>query len=195
MIVAMGVFALMIALAAPTMRKWINNTRVRAAADSLQNGIRLAQAESLRRSRQVIFSLTDSTTFQPNFAASGTGHNWSINAVPSMTDGSDTSTLLYIESGVVASSPLVQITGQPSICFNSAGRLVSNATSGVTNTTGVACTAPPTAGAGTAPMFSYNIIMSGADRPLRVNVALGGQTHMCDPSKTLSATNPDGCPP
>src|ERR1019366_5507961 len=67
MIVPVSIFSILVALTVPTMRKWIANTKVRAVADALQNGVRLAQAESLRRSRQVVFALTNSTTPQSGF--------------------------------------------------------------------------------------------------------------------------------
>ena len=46
----------------------------------------------------------------------------------------------------------------------------------------------------TAAAATYDITIPNADRPLRVLVALGGQVRLCDPAKTLSNTNPDGCP-
>ena len=55
----MVVMALLVGLAMPSMSTWIRNSRLRAASDSLQDGLRLAQAEALRRSRQVVFSLTN----------------------------------------------------------------------------------------------------------------------------------------
>jgi type IV fimbrial biogenesis protein FimT len=43
-------------------------------------------------------------------------------------------------------------------------------------------------------MNSFDITNSAADRPLRVLVTLGGSVRLCDPAKTLSAAQPDGCP-
>jgi type IV fimbrial biogenesis protein FimT len=40
---------------------------------------------------------------------------------------------------------------------------------------------------------SYDVTRAGAERRLRIVVALGGRVRMCDPDKALSATNPDGC--
>ncbi len=64
MVVALTIFSILVALVTPTLRTWICNTQVRSVADALQNGVRLSQAESLRRSRQVVFALTNSTTPQ-----------------------------------------------------------------------------------------------------------------------------------
>lgn len=185
-IVTLMIFALLFAAAVPSMNRWISNVKVRTVADTLQNGVRLAQAESLRRSRQVVFSLTNSTSPQTSLTAAANGSNWSVNTIPSMTDGSETAA--FVESGVLAATaPGVTITGPAAICFNSVGRLVANAATGVA---GASCSLPTNA----PPVQSYRVSLPSADRPLQVNVALGGQVHLCDPNKTLSSTNPDGCP-
>jgi type IV fimbrial biogenesis protein FimT len=185
MAVTMGIFALLVALGVPTMRTWIANTRVRAVADGLQNGVRLAQAESLRRSRQVVFSLTTNAAPQAGFTAVANGTNWSINTIPSMTDGTELAA--FVDSGVLAATNAsVTVTGPAEICFNSVGRLVPNAATGVA---GSNCTLPTT----TPPVWPYDITDPGADHALRVQVGLSGQVHLCDPHKTLSPTDPDGC--
>ena len=194
MIVTMSIFAILVAVGVPTLRKWISNVKVRAVADSLQNGLRLAQSESLRRSRQVVFSLTSSTTPQtPPVAAATTGNSWAAFTIPSMTDGSETnSSNAFIDSGALgAGTSSVTVTGQQAaICFNSVGRLVTNTTAGVTAVTGGAtCGQLPSNPA----VWSYNVTLAGADHPLRVQVSLAGQVHLCDPSRTLSNSNPDGC--
>lgn len=189
-IITLVIFAVLLALAVPAMNKWISNVKVRAAADALQNGIRMAQTESLRRSRQVVFSLTnttDRTALQTSaITAVANGGYWSLNVIPSMTDGSETNQ--YVESGVLTTTSTgVTITGPAAICFNSVGRQVANSSTGII---GATCGLPTS----TPPVQSYLIAQAKADRPLQVNVSLGGQVHLCDPAKTLSSTNPDGCP-
>jgi type IV fimbrial biogenesis protein FimT len=189
--VAITIFAILVAMTVPSMKTWIANAKVRAVADSLQNGVRMAQAESLRRSRQVVFALTTSTTPQNGYTASDNGNYWAISLIPAMTDGTETAT--YIEGGVLGSdsSANVTITGPAEICFNSVGRLVANAATGVA---GGNCATPAV---GNPPKWNYDISMQGtvADHPLRVEVGLGGQTHLCDRSQTLSSSNPYGCTP
>jgi type IV fimbrial biogenesis protein FimT len=184
MVVTMAVFALLVALTIPTMRTWVANVKVRAVADALQNGLRLAQAESLRRSRQMVFSLTNSSTPQNGFTAAVNGIYWSINTVPSMTDGTETAANSFVESGVLTSTTAnVAVTAaQAAICFNSVGRLVANGLPGVTGITGGPTCALPT---GTPPVLKYNITTTGGDRPLQV--------HMCDPNVVFSSSNPTGC--
>jgi type IV fimbrial biogenesis protein FimT len=180
-IVALAIFAILVALAVPSMNTWIANVKVRSAADALQNGLRMAQAESLRRSRQIVFSLTNSPTPNQALTAAPNGNYWSINTIPSMTDGSELSQ--FIESGTLTTTTSgVQITGPAEICFNSMGRLVANNATGIAGGTCLLGVAP-----------SYQIALPAADRPLQVSVSLGGQVHMCDIHKTLSVANPDGC--
>jgi type IV fimbrial biogenesis protein FimT len=185
LVVTMAIFSILVALGVPSMGTWISNVKVRTVADALQNGVRLAQSESLRRSRQVVFSLTNSTAPQTSLTAVGIGSFWSINYVPAMTDGSDTNT--FIQSGVLNSTGAnVTVTGPAAICFNSIGRLVLNASTGVT---GGNCTLTPP---GTPPMFTYQVKLAGAAQ-MNVQVAPGGQVHLCDPLQTLSNTNSYGC--
>ncbi len=103
MAVTMTIFAILVALGIPTMSTWIRNNKVRTVTDSLQTGLRLAQAESLRRSRQIVFALTNSTT--PSvipLPAVANGTSWAICTVPSMTDGSEVPTL--VQFGVLSNA-------------------------------------------------------------------------------------------
>ncbi len=199
MVVTIAIFAILVALTVPTMQVWIANIKVRAVADALQNGIRLAQAESLRRSRQVVFALTNSTSPQSGgFTAAANGTYWAIQTIPAMTDGSENP--VVVNTGVLTSAGSnVTITGQAAICFNSMGRLVANAATGVTGGT---CTVPTADAAGvtnTVPTLNYVVNLTKAngaalaDHPLWVEVALGGQVHLCDPTTNLSNSNPYGC--
>ena len=77
MAVTLAIFALLVAMAVPSMSRWVSNNKVRAAADALQNALRTAQVESLRRSRQVVFSLTTS--------ADARSVNWALNTISAAT--------------------------------------------------------------------------------------------------------------
>jgi type IV fimbrial biogenesis protein FimT len=194
MAVTMTIFAILVLLGIPSMTTWIRNNKVRTVSDSLQTGLRLAQTESLRRSRQVVFSLTNSTT--PTvipLPAVADGVSWAIYTVPSMTDGSEVPT--FIQSGVLSNASInvtVNSNGVAAVCFNSMGRLVANASANITAVTGGANCIQPTVGA--PPVQIFNIATPGADRPLQVNLGLGGQVHMCDPNVPISDAHPEGCP-
>lgn len=189
LIVTMGIFAVLVALAVPSMQAWVATTKVRAVADAMQTGMRLAQAESLRRSRQVVFALTNSTNPYGDFTsgsltAANSGNNWVIVTIPAVTDGSDPA--VFVASGVLTSAgSSIAIAGPAEVCFNSVGRLVTN---GSTSVAGGTCV-PANAG---APQYVYSVTL-GTRAAMNVELALGGQVHMCDPSQTLSSSNPYGC--
>lgn len=180
----MTVIALMSILVMATMPSfatWTRNVKVRTAADDLQNAIRTAQTEAMRRSRQVVFVIGNSPQ-SPTLNASDDGTQWAIAALP-LSTGSPS----VIEAGSVTDvANGVRVTGPAALCFNSMGRLVSNSHVPIE---GAKCEIKAA-----KPISSFTLDMDGADRPLSVTVALGGQVRLCDPAKTLSATNPDGCP-
>lgn len=183
MIVVVAIMALLAALATPSMLGWVRNNKIRTVSDALQNGLRQAQTEATRRSRQVVFSLTDGSPTNTSYTAKANGSNWAISTVvPADSDA----TAAFVEAGILRDvGSNVAISGPISICFSSIGRLVANDTPG------------PASANCKAAAVQYDIAMSDSktgDRPLRVLVALGGQVRMCDPARTLSDTQPDGCP-
>ncbi len=174
---AIALLGILFAVALPSFSTWIANTRVRTVSDALQNGLRVAQAEALRRNRQVVFSLTNA---QPalNAAAAANGRNWSVQTVAQFGDAAE-----FVQGGALSDlAANVAINGPVAVCFGSSGRLVANnsaATTGVPNATCLASGA------------QYDVSLSSSDRALRVMVALGGQVRMCDPKRP--STEPDGC--
>lgn len=188
MMVTIGIFAILVALTVPTMSAWVATTRVRAVADALQNGVRLAQTESLRRSRQVVFALTNDTpTAQaPAFTAVTSGNYWVVETIPALPGSGEVSA--FIASGVLSSvGSTVGIQGPAEICFNSVGRLVPNTTASVPG--GGGCQP----GGGAKMLYTYKVKAATGTTEFDVQVALGGQMHLCDPNQTLSNTNPYGC--
>jgi type IV fimbrial biogenesis protein FimT len=181
LMVAITLLSVLLGLAAPSFRVWVRNAQVRTVTDALQTGLRLAQTEAVRRNRQVVFFLTNSRTCDTSTSAVADGTFWSIRTVPLLAgDPAE-----VVQCGVLADvASEVAITGAAAVCFNSLGRQVANASTGVTD--GDCIVAP-------AGINVYNVSAAGGDRPLRVQLSLGGQTRMCDPARTLSATVPDGC--
>ncbi len=182
LMVTLVLMSLLLGLAAPNFRVWVRNAQVRTVSDALQNGMRLAQSEALRRSRQVVFFLTSDAACTSGIAANANGVNWSIRTVP-MTAGEPSD---VVQCGVLSDVAAgVAISGPTAVCFNSMGRQAENASTGVTNGN---CTLAVSG------VSTYNVTATGADRALRVLVTLGGQARLCDPARTLSDSAPDGCP-
>ncbi len=187
LMVGLVLLGILIGLGLPSFTAWIRNSQVRTVAEATQNGVRLAQAESVRRNRTVVFSLTNATPASGATAVAG-GRNWSTQTVPLLTgepvEFIRGGMLADVASGVVITA--VTDTATPAavnaICFNSNGRLAAPASPGVPN---AVCAATP---------VRFDFTQTNADRPLRVTVAVGGQVRICDPNRpALSPTSPDGC--
>jgi len=185
LMITLVLLGVLFSLALPSFTTWIRNNQIRSVADSLQSGLRMAQNESVRRNRLVVFLLTNA---QPalNATAVANGSNWSIQFVPQALD-EPIAPEPFLQGGTLSEvSSTVQVTssaGITAVCFNSSGRLVS-ATAASTGIPGVVCNA------GDA---TFNVTQpTGAElRPLRVTVNLGGRVRMCDPARPSTA--PDGC--
>lgn len=180
LIITVAVVATLSTLGMPALTGTMNNAKVRTATEALQNGLRTAQSESIRRSHQVAFVLTNST---PGLNATpvANGAYWYIQILPVVAG--ETLTDAYVQGGRFGEQTAgVAITGPAVICFNSIGRLVTNASTGL----GAACTAP-------APTTNFDVTRTGADRTLELQVSAAGKIRMCDKSRLLSASAPDGC--
>jgi type IV fimbrial biogenesis protein FimT len=187
LLVVISLIAFLMLITVRAFGGWTADAKVRNTAETLQNALRLAQANAVARNRVSVFALTNGTpAYNATPAANGTNWFSKLVALP----GSDETAVALgtIETSTVARQNNVSITGaSPVLCFNSLGQLATETATYVGLSTG--CTAP----ASNTPV-AYTVSRTGASRSLRVLVSLGGQVRMCDVAKTLSNTNPDGCP-
>lgn len=170
--ITLTVLAVILVLGAPSLVSWTNNARVRTASQGLQDGLRFAQAEAVRRNRTVEFFLVDA---QPALASvsAANGRNWGVRAYPNPPAAPNE----LIRVGVAASSnDEVTVTGPRSVCFGPAGQQITLAA--------INCAAAEQ---------QFNVSSARADRPLRVVVSVGGRVRMCDPARALAANVPEGC--
>jgi len=191
LMVTITVLAILLLAALPALGTWISDSRIRSVAESLQNGLRLAQGSAMLHNRRSVFALTNATpalTAAP--AANGT--RWYARLLP--LDGSDESDdasadaeakTRFLGGSSYAAQSNVTITGPALLCFSPLGRQTSLADTA----TGLS------AGCAAADKVAYTVKAAGNDnaRQLQVQVDFGGRVRMCDPAKTLSNENPDGC--
>jgi type IV fimbrial biogenesis protein FimT len=179
LLVTITLLGILMVLGLPSLMEWTRNNQVRTVADTLQNGIRVAQAEAVRRNRQVVFALTNGTPAKGvAITAAANGKNWTVQTVKQLGDAAAE----FVQGGVVTDAAgKTTITGPAAICFSANGRLVStvSATTGV----GAACNSADA---------TFNLAQSGATLGLDVVVRLNGQVRMCNKSRS-AATSPDGC--
>jgi type IV fimbrial biogenesis protein FimT len=183
LMVAVALAGILLALGMPAFSLWVSNAKVRTAQDALQSGLRLAQAEAVRRHRQVVFFRTPDTSCGPSAAADADGPYWALRTA-ALTPGDDAQTIQCGQLAELADG--VVLGGPAAVCFNGIGRQVAIADPGVG---GIACTLPPDGNQ------QYNVSHPGGDRPLRVRVSLAGSVRTCDPARVFSVAEPDGCPP
>jgi type IV fimbrial biogenesis protein FimT len=181
LMVAVALLAMLLGLAAPSFATWIQNAKTRTASDAIQNGLRLAQAEAVRRHRQMVLFRTSDPVCTNATAPSASGNFWVLRTV-AMVAGEPVTT---VQCGQLAeASDGVSVTGPTAVCFSGIGRLVTNADPGIG---GTGCSLA----GGTQ---TFDVSNPRGDRPLKVMVALAGSVRMCDPQRVLSSSQPDGCP-
>lgn len=177
--IALAIFATLLTMAAPSFSTWIYNSKIRATAEAIHNGLQQARAEAVQLNTIVRFQLT--TTLTDACELSTTDSNWVISLDdPSGACAAAPSPLLDTAPRIIQTRPAAEgstntvvAAGQSVIAFNGLGRQVA---------------------LGGAALANVNIDVSNATagtRPLRVMVSSGGQTRMCDPA--LASTDPQGC--
>ena len=187
--IGVAIVAILLSLGIPGFSAWIQNTQIRTAAESVQNGLQLARAEAVRRNTDVQLAQT--------------GANWTVGCATATADcpatiqtrsGAEGSANAVVTSSEVVSSGVTAGTAvfTGTVIFNGLGRVNStslgagnNASFHVANIQDncVACVAGST--------WSDCPATHGQMRCLRVVVSTGGQIRMCDPA--LAASTPQGC--
>lgn len=185
LMITLSLLAILLAVGVPSLADWIRNSRIRTAANNVQDALRTAQNEALGRSRPMVFMFTNSppTTAPASVSAASGGKFWAVYQLP--VGGSAESAQLIGTGNFSGAADGVAITGPAEVCFSSLGRVTGAAASSGLGST---CQAPT----GTPPMQSFAVTLTGATRPLRVTVGLSGQVRMCDPARNITSS-PDGC--
>jgi type IV fimbrial biogenesis protein FimT len=184
LLIVIVILGVLMGLALPTYRLWIQNLQIRNAAESIQNGLQLARAEAVKRNTNVDFVLVGIAVDPANPANSGnagvaTGPNWIVR-VADPTGAYATPTNFYIQGRAITegsrNATITTAPATPVFTFSSLGRITP-------------------APAGPSITISVdNLNLPAADRrPLQVQVTAGGQIRMCDPSPLLSPTDPRRC--
>jgi len=174
LMVTVTIISILLAVGIPQMGEWIRRNSIGSAAESVQNGLRQAEAEAIRRNMRVEFLLTNATPSQSgilSLSAADNGKNWAVRAL-----GTTDAKLAYVSGFQMSEvSPDVALAGPASLFFTGMGR--------VTDSTGAAVTEYQV----------YRLSRSGADRAVCVFVTPGGAIKTCDPA--LASGKPFACLP
>jgi len=178
LMVTISVIGIALVIAVPSFGRWTADASVRAAAESLTSAIRQTQSLAISRGRTSMFALTSDKPPTTSSIPAQNGTNWFAELNPLTTDEPLANQGLMLKS-TDATLRNVTVNGPALICFSSTGRQSS-----VTTQNLGACAPGPS---------TYSLSRTGATRQFQVQVFQGGRVRMCDASKTLSTTNPDGC--
>lgn len=166
MVVVLMILGIVIFLALPSYHRWIANTQVRTAAESAQNGLRLAASEAVRRNDRVDFVRTLDPAPGLASASNLAGMSWVVRSNPLAPGVAE---LIDTKPAAEASQSATVAANAAVVSFSGLGRLVSGS-------------------ALTCMRFST----PNGDRPLIVTVTTGGSVRMCDPA--FPTNDPRGCP-
>jgi len=188
MAVTLAVMALLLFAAAPNIGAWIDNTRIRNAADSLQSGLQLARGEAVRRNQSVTFWLVssdDPAKLDNSCALSNASGSWVVSLLsPAGNCGVSDPTEAPM---IVTSRPVgdgggsVAVTAVQSDGTTAATQITFNGFGRIANTTDAINKIDVT---GTHDGVEY--------RYLRLEISSAGLVRMCDPRVT-NATDPRLC--
>lgn len=168
MIIVVAILGVLGALAVSSYTIWIENSRIRNAADSIQTGLQKARMEALKRNADVQFVLDDNSA-------------WSIGCVNVTADCPGEIETRVAKEGSSANITVTATPDATTVVFTNLGRVRSAAQ-----------------GAAEDPFTRLDIdnaALAEADsRELRVLIDAGGINRLCDPYTGLPATDPRKCP-
>lgn len=174
LMVTVVIAGILMAVGIPQMGEWIRRNSVGSAAETVQNGLRQAEAEAIRRNQRVEFLLTNAAPSQSgilSLTAADNGKNWAVRV-----SGTTDAKLAYVSGFQMAEiSSAVELAGPASLFFTGMGRVTDSAGAAVTD------------------YQVYRLSRSGADRAVCVFVTPGGAIKSCDPA--LASGKPFACLP
>jgi type IV fimbrial biogenesis protein FimT len=166
LMIGITILAIVMAMGMPSYSVWIQNMRLRNAAESILNGLQLARAEAVRRNTSVQFIL-------------GTGSSWCV------TLGTDCVNPIPIQSRSTGDGSSAAVTvasaDGTTFTFNSLGRRTLPL---------------PATGASNAIIVDINpaVLSAAQSRDLRITVNVGGNIRMCDPNVPVTVPpDPRAC--
>jgi len=177
LMVTLAVFALLAAMAAPSLVQYAGNMKILAAAESFYASVQQTRTEAFRRNAPVELILTDQPPIADNVDTTelkDAGPNWLVRQLPEKVD--DPYVFVEGKSGAEGGGRAGQTTSivldsnSSSIRFTASGGLVGSEVRVNFLQQDGSC----------AP--------AGAARCLRVVVSAGGQVRMCDPAAGVGDT-------
>lgn len=160
LLIGIAIMAILLTLASPDFKVWMQNSQIRTATEAIQNGLQLARAEAVRRNEPVNFIL-------------GSGSGWTVStvAIPGTPIQSRAS-----GEGSVNVTVSVTPAGATTATFNTLGRLANSATAPTQIDLDVPTSIIP---ASQSKELRINITSGGQIRTCDPNITASGDPRKC----------------
>jgi type IV fimbrial biogenesis protein FimT len=173
LIVVIAVLGIISTFAISSYQAWVQNTRIRTAAESIQTGIQMARAEAVSRNASVQFDLR------------GINSAWTVctsPAAPGACPDPDDATTIQSRAASEGSSSDINVVASDAgpYVFNSFGTMTSPVPAAVTGLVSIG--------------IDTSALSAAESRDLRIVIGVGGSSRMCDPDTGISASDPRKCP-
>lgn len=180
LMIGLVIVSILLLLGMPSMALWMKNSRIRTAAETLQNSMQYARAEAVRRNQVVRVQLVDTLGDDCNLSTSG--HFWVTNlgsgttaAASCATAVSDSTDPKILQKGPVTTANNLSVSASQSVfAFSGLGQQAA--------TTNPAVTPPSSMNVQITATEGSCVKDGGEVRCLSVIVSPAGQVRMCDPS-------------
>jgi type IV fimbrial biogenesis protein FimT len=160
------IMVILTTMAVPSFQTFLRNSEIRAAAESITNGLQRARAEAVARNTNVQFVL-------------GAGSSWTVD---------------YVDKPVPTDPPIdsrSSTEGSPNVTSTA---LPAGATAITFNNLGAVGYPPkqPLNKDDSAPFTQFDLAAVGGIQNLRVTIGVGGNARMCDPN-LAPGSSPRAC--
>jgi type IV fimbrial biogenesis protein FimT len=180
--VALAIVAMLMMFVAPSSAIWIQNTRLRSAAESVARGLQTARLEAMKRNTVVSFQMTDANSSAWQVCLYDPVNNVCLataGAVIAQRDASEDNSITKLGANNTLSNPAAALAPGNNVpggtAFDYYGRLAATAPNNMMR------------------IDVRNPILAAADeRRLVIFINQGGNIRVCDPQLSL-AINPQGC--
>lgn len=171
LMIGIAILSVLLGIAVPSFRTWVQNGKVRTAAESIQNGLQIARVEAIQRNRPVQFDVRDE----------GAGGAWTVCIQPEPAGACpepDDASTIQSRTGDEGSSAAVTVEFEDEdvpIVFNAAGRLRRPE-------------------GGTEFLVDTSVLDAVESRELRIIVSPSGSIRICEASFPADSTDLRACP-
>lgn len=155
LMVGIVIFAIAMAMGVPSYQMWMQNTQIRNAAESIQNGLQRARSEAVKGNTNVFFRLDINSGWT---IASGVPATPNVIETRSANEGSRNVTRTVLPAGATI------------ITYGSLGTPMSTNADGSAPLTGI--------------NLDSSVLNAADSRDLRVALGVGGNARICDPHLT-----------